>query len=101
VLSGLPKWTASYQGTYGIVAGDGIALLFWDADHELVAAGYGPTAASLAGGLAAQVQAWHAADRPGTQGLHVDAYPRDVAIPAIPGAMIVERPNTRFAVYHA
>ncbi len=104
VLSGVPKCSASYQGTYGIVADDGIALLLPEADHELVVAGYGPNAASLAGRLAAQVQAWHAAGRPGTQGLHVDAYPRDAAIsatPAIPGAMIVERPHTRFAVYHA
>ena len=105
VLSGLPQWTASYQGTYGIVAGDGIALLFpgadQEADQEVVAAGYGPAADSLAGQLSAQIQAWHTAGRPSTQGLHVDAYAHDVAIPPIPGAMIVERPNTRFAVYHA
>jgi protein-L-isoaspartate(D-aspartate) O-methyltransferase len=101
LLNGLPKFGRSAQATYGIVAGDSIALLFPGTNHELVAAGYGPSGASLASGLAAQIQAWHEAGRPATQGLHVDAYPRDVTVPPIPGAMIVERPNTRFAVHHA
>lgn len=109
LLRGLPKFGRSFQATYGIVADDSIALLFPGTDHEtdhetdreLVAAGYGSSGASLASGLAAQIQAWHEAGRPATHGLHVDAYPCDVEVPPIPGAMIVERPNTRFAVYHA
>ena len=65
-------------------------------------AGFGPRAAELAADLAAHVQAWSEAGRPGIAGLHVDAYPRAAADqPQPPGdALIMERPGTRFAVYH-
>ena len=68
----------------------------------LSAAGFGPRAAELAADLAAHIQAWSEAGRPGIAGLHVDAYPRAAADqPEPPGdALIMERPGTRFAVYH-
>ena len=69
----------------------------------LAAAGYGPHASQLAADLAAHAQAWDQAGRPGVAGLHVDAYPRAGADEPVPGrdALVIERPFTRFAVYHA
>ena len=71
-------------------------------------AGFGPRGAPLAADLAAHVQAWDQAGRPGLAGLHVDAYPRSTAargpaaaaLDPAAGALIIERPGTRFAVYH-
>ena len=65
-------------------------------------AGFGPRAADLAADLARHVQAWGEAGRPGLAGLHVDAYPRSSPgePPPVPGALVLERPSTRFVVYH-
>jgi protein-L-isoaspartate(D-aspartate) O-methyltransferase len=65
-------------------------------------AGFGPRGGPLAAELAAQVRAWDQAGQPGLAGLHVDAYPRTPAGAPAPGAdaLVVERPATRFAVYH-
>jgi protein-L-isoaspartate(D-aspartate) O-methyltransferase len=65
-------------------------------------AGFGPRAAELAADLARHVQAWGEAGRVGLAGLHVDAYPRSSPgePPPIPGALVMERPSTRFVVYH-
>jgi hypothetical protein len=52
------------------------------------------------------VRAWSEAGRPGRAGLHIDAYPRSPACfsadeTRLPGgALITDRPGTRFAVYH-
>jgi protein-L-isoaspartate(D-aspartate) O-methyltransferase len=79
-------------------------------------AGYGPHGEQLAADLRAQVRAWDQAGQPGLAGLHVDAYPRRPAsagtgpgrpwasYAARPGpaadALVIERPATRFAIYH-
>jgi len=49
------------------------------------------------------VQAWDQAGQPGAARLHVDAYPRSSPDePAqVRGALQIERPATRFVVYHA
>jgi len=68
----------------------------------LVAAGFGPDAAQLAGDLAAHARAWDQAGRPGVAGLRVDAYPKPARSPE-PGrdALVIDRPSTRFVVSHA
>jgi protein-L-isoaspartate(D-aspartate) O-methyltransferase len=101
-LTGMPLSSHALYATYGIVSGTGdIALLVSKADAELVATGYGPDGAALAADLAAHVQAWATAGQPGTAGLHVDAYPRSGSEPPPSAHLLVERPYTRFAVYHA
>lgn len=91
----------SIQVSYGIMddAG-GIAILTRDAGGELVAEGHGQSGAALAADLAEQVRAWHASGARGTEGLHVDAYPRSLAAEPVTDGIIIERPSTRFAVYH-
>jgi protein-L-isoaspartate(D-aspartate) O-methyltransferase len=74
----------------------------------LAVAGFGPHASELAARLAAHVQAWDQAGQPGTAGLHVDAYPRSSAaepgdlgdLGPVRGGLLIERPSTRFVVYH-
>ncbi|HEX6522773.1 MAG TPA: methyltransferase, FxLD system [Streptosporangiaceae bacterium] len=101
-LAGMPLSSHSFHATYGIVSdAGGIAVLLGKAEAELVATGFGPDGAALAAELAAQVWAWAAAGRPQTAGLHVDAYPRSGADQPPPAHMLVERPHTRFGVYHA
>jgi protein-L-isoaspartate(D-aspartate) O-methyltransferase len=107
--------------TVGILDADSMALLTtaWPAaewgqgmarptpSFMLTAAGFGPRAAGLAADLAAHVQAWHQAGQPDTEGLHVDAYPKadgpadaqTLAAAFGPGAMVTDRPGTRFVVY--
>ncbi len=65
----------------------------------LCALGYGPSGAELAAELAAQVGAWDAAGRPGTDGLCITACPKpeSPAPPAGPGAVIT-RQHTTFTV---
>lgn len=94
----------SVQLSYGIVddAG-GIAILTRDAGGELVAEGHGESGAALAADLAEHVRAWHASGDRRTGDLHVDAYPRRAAALAqpVPDGTVIERPSTRFVVYHA
>ncbi len=78
-----------------------IAVLASGDESELVASGYGPDAVLLAADPAAQIRAWAAAGRPGPGNVHVDAYPRSGADQPPSAHMLVERPYTRFAVYHA
>jgi protein-L-isoaspartate(D-aspartate) O-methyltransferase len=89
VLTGIP---ASSRGS---AAGAAPGLL------TVEVAGFGPHASELAGGLAAQVQAWDQAGQPGEAGLHVDAYPRSSAAEPGPArdALLIERSSTRFVVY--
>jgi protein-L-isoaspartate(D-aspartate) O-methyltransferase len=65
-------------------------------------AGYGPRGPELAAELAAHVEAWDLAGQPAIAGLHIDVYPRSGPDepPAIPGALIMERPGNRFLIYH-
>jgi len=111
-LTRAPLRGPGWHSTLGLLDGDGLAIVTsaTAADRSglltLAAAGFGPRAADLAADLAAHVQAWGEAGRPGIAGLHVDAYPRAQAAdpadrPQRPGdALIMERPGTWFAVYH-
>jgi protein-L-isoaspartate(D-aspartate) O-methyltransferase len=108
--------TRGLRATAGIVDSGGIAVLTatplppqgTGAAPGLLAlavAGFGPHASTLAARLVAHVEAWDQAGQPGPAGLHVDAYPRSSAAepgnwgPAR-GGLLIERPSTRFAVYH-
>jgi len=111
-LPGTPLRGPGWHSTLGLLDGDSLAIVTsaTAADRSglltLAAAGFGPRATDLAADLAAHVQAWGEAGRPGIEGLHVDAYPRTSAAdlsdrPHGPGdALIMERPGTWFAVYH-
>jgi protein-L-isoaspartate(D-aspartate) O-methyltransferase len=75
----------------------------WTGQAGLRAAGFGPHGAALGADLAAHVLAWDQAGRPGAAQLHVDAYPPSLPPPAgVPdGALLIERPGTRFSVYQS
>jgi protein-L-isoaspartate(D-aspartate) O-methyltransferase len=117
-LARAPVRTRGMRATAGIVDSGGIALLtgtpLSSQETEaggvgsaprllaLAVAGFGPHASALAARLAAHVQAWDQAGQPGTAGLYVDAYPRSSAAEPGPvrGGLLIERPSTRFVVYH-
>jgi hypothetical protein len=100
--------------TAGIVSSGGIAVLTAEqltpaaegrpGQLALGVAGFGPHGADLGAALAGQVQTWDQAGQPGAARLHVDAYPRssagEPAPPAVGDALVIERPATRFSVYH-
>jgi len=92
--------------TAGIVDSGGIAVLTADQPQPgqlvLEVAGFGPHGSELGTALAAHVQAWDRAGQPGAARLHVDAYPRSSPDePALADdALLIERPATRFMVYH-
>jgi len=92
--------------TAGIVDSGGIAVLAADQPQPgqlvLEVAGFGPHGSELGAALAAHVRAWDQAGQPGAARLHVDAYPRSSpGEPALTGdALLIERPATRFMVYH-
>jgi protein-L-isoaspartate(D-aspartate) O-methyltransferase len=98
--------------TIGILDPGGIAVLTTASptgegtrgrSFGLTATGYGPGAPELAAELAARVAAWNEAGQPATDGLHVPAYPRwsgNSVIPAPAGGVVIERPGTRFVLYH-
>jgi len=68
---------------------------------ELSVLGYGPDGAELAANLAALLEAWDAAGRPGTRNFGVRAYPGragDGVTPG-PGESVLTRPHTTFVVY--
>jgi protein-L-isoaspartate(D-aspartate) O-methyltransferase len=100
-----PLRTKRFSTTCGIVSEHGIAVIgSTGKDSELTATGFGENAAELATELATAVRAWEAAGRPGTDGLHIDAYPahaypKETALPDPPPGMILDRPGTRFVVY--
>jgi protein-L-isoaspartate(D-aspartate) O-methyltransferase len=93
--------------TAGIADSGGMAVLLLaqppPADGgpaDLEVAGFGPDGAALGAELAAHVQAWDQAGQPGAAQLRVEAYPRSSPACADPdGALLIERPATRFAVY--
>jgi len=91
--------------TTGIVDSGGIAVLIADQPGHgqltLAVAGFGSHGPRLGSALAAHVQAWDQAGQPGAARLHVDAYPRSSPDePAAGDALVIERPATRFVVYH-
>jgi protein-L-isoaspartate(D-aspartate) O-methyltransferase len=112
-LTGAPLNGPGWQSTLALLDGDSLAIVTSAAAADrsglltLAAAGFGPRAADLAADLAAHVRAWGDAGRPDITGLHVDAYPRTPGAgpadrPQQPGdALIMQRPGTWFAVYHA
>jgi protein-L-isoaspartate(D-aspartate) O-methyltransferase len=106
--AGIPLGRQGWRTTLGLLDAGGLAILTATAPPDrsglltLGATGFGPEAEQLAASLAAHVQAWGVAGRPGLAGLHIDAYPRSSGdVPDLAGdAMIMERPGNRFAVYH-
>ena len=95
--------------TAGIVDSGGIAVLTTDQPAiegrfdqlALEVTGFGPHGPELGAALAAHVQAWDRAGQPGAARLHVDAYPRSSPDqPAPSDALLIERPATRFVVFH-
>jgi protein-L-isoaspartate(D-aspartate) O-methyltransferase len=107
-LSGAPLRGPGWHSTLGLLDASGLAIVTAAAHPDrsgpltLGATGFGPQAAQLAADLAAHVRAWDEAGRRGIARLHVDAYPRSSAEAPRPtgDALIMERPGTRFAVYH-
>ena len=105
-LARAPLRGGAMLATAGIVDSGGIAVLIADqpgsGELALAVAGFGPHGSQLGAALAAHVQAWAHAGQPAAARLHVDAYPRSSPEePAPPGdALIIERPATRFVVYH-
>jgi protein-L-isoaspartate(D-aspartate) O-methyltransferase len=114
-LARAPLRGGEMVATAGIVDSGGIAVLTAEqltpavdgqsGQLTLEVAGFGPHGAELGAALAAHVQAWDQAGQPGAAGLHVDAYPRsspDEPAPSAAGdALLIERPATRFMVYHS
>jgi protein-L-isoaspartate(D-aspartate) O-methyltransferase len=112
-LARAPLRGDAMAATAGIVESGGIAVLAAErltpaeagqpGQIALEAAGFGPHGSELSSALAAHVQAWDQAGQPGADGLHVDAYPRSSPDePVLPAgdALLIERPATRFVVYH-
>jgi protein-L-isoaspartate(D-aspartate) O-methyltransferase len=105
------SWPA-VASTLAIADSGGLALVLleqpapadgaWTGQAGLRVAGFGPHGAALGTDLAAHIQAWDQAGQPGAAQLHVDAYRLGGGGPdGIPeGALLIERPGTRLAVYH-
>jgi protein-L-isoaspartate(D-aspartate) O-methyltransferase len=68
---------------------------------EISVLGYGPDGVALTAGLAALLEAWDAAGRPGTRNFGVRAYPGGASDGAGPGEgeSVLVRPHTTFVVY--
>ena len=64
---------------------------------ELTVLGYGPAGPDLAAELAAQVQAWAMARRPGGSDFSIGGYPRP-GTATLPAGAVIERPHTTFVV---
>jgi protein-L-isoaspartate(D-aspartate) O-methyltransferase len=113
-LARAPLRGGAMLATAGILDSGGIAVLTAEqltppaegrpGQLALEVAGFGPHGAELGAALAGHVQAWDQASQPGAARLHVDAYPRasadEPAPPAGGDALVIERPATRFVVYH-
>ncbi len=111
-LARAPFHGAAMATTAGIVDSGGIAVLLREKPSPpdgaqagqmigLEIAGFGPHGAALCADLAAHVRAWDQAGQPGAARLRVDAYPQSSPAGPVPeGALLIERPATRFAVYH-
>lgn len=64
---------------------------------ELTVLGYGPAGPDLADELAAQVQAWATAGRPGSSEFSISGYPRP-GTATLPAGAVIDRPHTAFVV---
>ncbi len=116
VLGAAPLRGPGGRSTLGLADASGTAILTADgpvadgltrsAEQRplLEATGFGPGAARLAAELAAHVRAWDPTAQPELAGLHLDAYPRlggsAIGPEPVPGTVMIERPATRFAIYH-
>jgi len=114
LLARAPLRGGAMLATAGFVDSGGIAVLTAEqlsltaegrpGQLALGVSGFGPHGAELGADLAGQVRAWDQAGQPGAARLHVDAYPRASADEPAPAAgsdvLVIERPATRFAVYH-
>jgi protein-L-isoaspartate(D-aspartate) O-methyltransferase len=90
VLRGAPLSAPESTVTAGILGDDGLAVLS-RSGGELTVLGYGNDA--IAADLLAHVMAWESAGRPGTDGLHIDAYP--AGVPSPPGDIVLEKGECR------
>ena len=104
-LAQAPLHWCGVLATIGIVDSGGLAMLTADrpgGQFVLEVAGFGPHGPDLGAALTAHVQAWDRAGQPGAARLHVDAYPRSSPDEPAPAsdALRIERPATRFVVYH-
>ena len=104
-LARAPLHWGAVLATTGIVDSGGLAMLTADqpgGQFVLEVAGFGPHGPDLGAALAAHVLAWDRAGQPGAARLHVDAYPRSSPDepPPASDALRIERPATRFVVYH-
>ena len=104
-LARAPLHWGGVLATIGIVDSGGLAMLTADrpgGQFVLEVAGFGPHGPDLGAALTAHVQAWDRAGQPGAARLHVDAYPRSSPDEPAPAsdALRIERPATRFVVYH-
>ena len=106
-LPGAPVRVHDQRVTAGMQDGDSVAALARPVDRpntqELAVLGYGPDGERLAGELAAQVDDWARAGRPGNDGLRIDAYPMStmdqlVDDPATHDRMIIEKRHTRLVM---
>ena len=79
--------------TAGILDEDGIALLA--VTTELTALGYGPAGDRVAAELAEHVRAWHAAGRPDTAALRIEAHQKDSTVT---GDVVIEKVHTRLVL---
>jgi protein-L-isoaspartate(D-aspartate) O-methyltransferase len=112
LLGYTPLGRHGVRATMGLLDPGGLAVLTTDrepaepGDFGLQVVGFGPQASALATDLAAHVQAWDQAGQRGVAGLRVEAYPRssteqpDELAGAALGAVLIERPATRFLVLH-
>ncbi len=104
-LARAPLHWRGVLATAGMVDSGGLAVLTADQpDGQFVLAvdGFGPHGPDLGAALAAHVQAWDRAGQPGAARLHVDAYPRSSPDELAPASDVlrIERPATRFVLYH-
>ena len=108
LLDRAPLSRRATRGTLGLLGSRGLAMLTADREPRepgefgLEVAGFGPQGAALAADLVTHVQAWDAAGQRNAAGLAIEAYPRSA--PDQPGeaagAVLIERPGTRFLVRH-
>ncbi|HZC26500.1 MAG TPA: hypothetical protein VE287_05715, partial [Actinopolymorphaceae bacterium] len=69
-----------------------------DEPFDVCVRGFGPSGGVLAARLAAEIQAWHAAGRPSTTNLEIEACAADTAAESIIAAYIVNKPHARLGL---
>jgi len=111
-LARAPLGRGEARTTMGLLGPAGLAMLAADrelrepGEFGLEVLGFGPQGPALAADLVGHTQAWDQAGQRGVAGLRIEAYPR--SSPEQPGtlatgargAVLIERPGTRFLVRH-